>query len=164
MEPKGLVMQYIPLEMWFLIIGASIFVSSLITFICYKKIFDLIWAQRIKNRNLLSKNFTPIIEELSAVLKEAETFSINFSKFLEERKEILLSYGRRREDDKKEIVAQRADNMETYSPTAKSFQQKASQIHRLASAGWGVADIAWQLGLSREEVQLILNLSRNGGN
>lgn len=157
-------MKNIPLEIWFLIIGASILVSSLITFICYKKISDLIWAQRIKNRNLWNKNFAPIVEELSAVLKEAETFSINFSKFLEARKEIFLSYAQGRENDQKEIVAQRADNMETYSPAANSLKQKAIQIHQLASAGWGVADIAWQLGLSREEVQLILNLSPNGPN
>lgn len=152
-------MKYIPLEIWFLIIGASILVSSLITFICYKKISDLIWVQRIKNKNLLSKNFAPIIEELSTVLKEAHTFSINFSKFLEERKAIFLSSGQGREDDKKEIVAQRADNMEIYSPAANSLKQKATYIYQLASAGWGEADIAWQLGLSREEVQLILNLS-----
>lgn len=154
-------MKYIPLEMWFLIIGASILASSLITFVCYKKISDLIWAQRIKNKNLLSKNFALIIEELSAVLKEAETFSSNFSKFLEERKEIFLSNGSGRENNKKEIVAQRADNMEIYCPAANSLKQKAIHIRQLASAGCAVADIAWQLGLSREEVQLILNLSQN---
>lgn len=157
-------MKYIPLEIWFLIIGASVLVSSLITFVCYKKISNLIWAQRIKNRTLLSKNFAPFIEELSAVIREAETFSTNFSKFLDAKKEIFLSNGRGREKNKKEVVAQRADNMETYFPTANSLTQKASHIRQLACAGWGVADIAWQLGLSREEVQLILNLSQNQEN
>lgn len=155
-------MRQIPLEMWFLIIGASIFISSLITFIGYKKISDLIWAQRIKNRNPYRTNFASFIEELSTVLKEAETFSLKFSKFLEERKEALLSSPRRKEDDQREMVAQRADNMGTYFPVANSLDQKALRIRQLASAGWGIADIAWQLGLSREEVQLILNLLPKG--
>lgn len=157
-------MQEIPLEIWFLTMGASILVSTLIAFICYKKICDLIYAQRIKKKNLSPKNFSPLIEELSNVLKEAEIFSLNFSKFLAERKEAFLSFSREKERNKKEVVAQRADNMETYLPVTNSFEQKATRIRQLSSAGWGVADIAWQLGISREEVQLILNLSAKVAN
>jgi hypothetical protein len=159
-------MKHIPLEMWFLIIGASILISSLITVICYKKISNLIWAQRIKNKNLWNKNFLPIIEELIEVLKEAEDFSHKFARFLEERNKLFQSSARGKElaNRPREIVAQRANNLEAYSTAANNLRQKTTHINQLASAGWRVADIAWQLGLSREEVQLILNLSQNAPN
>ncbi|MGC8810608.1 MAG: DUF6115 domain-containing protein, partial [bacterium] len=113
-----------------------------------------------------SKNFLPIIEELKSVLKEAEDFSHNFSRFLEERNKLFHSSacGKELDNSQKEFVAQRPDNMKTYSPAANSLRQKTIHICQLASAGWAVADIAWQLGLSREEVQLILNLSQKATN
>jgi hypothetical protein len=123
-------MKHIPLEMWFLIIGASILISSLITVICYKKISNL------------------------------------FARFLEERNKLFQSSARGKElaNRPREIVTQRANNLEAYSTAANNLRQKTTHINQLASAGWRVADIAWQLGLSREEVQLILNLSQNAPN
>ncbi len=154
-------MERISLEMWPLILGGSILISAFINFIWYRKMANLIWAQRIKNRNLWRKNLSAIIEDLGTVLKEAENFSRNFSKFLEERKEVFLSGGRRKDGPPTEIVAQRADSTGSYYPAANSLKQKVAEIQQLAAGGWGVADIAWQLGLSREEVQLILHLSQN---
>ncbi len=102
------------------------------------------------------------LDKMNQLLKESESLSADLSQTLAEKRELVKNLVESL-DAKIQNLAQLVKKIEEKippSPPKASAQDGSGQILEMATAGCGVADIAKRLGLSQEEVQLILNLRK----
>jgi len=102
------------------------------------------------------------LEKINQLLKESESLSGDLAQTLVEKRELVKSLVESL-DGKIQNLSQLLEKIEEKipaSPPKASAQEGKGQILEMATAGCGVADIAKRLGLSQEEVQLILDLKK----
>ena len=108
------------------------------------------------------KNLNVKIDKLSDLLKESESLSQDLSKNLAEKKEIVQTLLNTLDEKIRvlERVLEKIDRKEPVLPSDGNEQEASGDVVELAQAGCAVPDIAKRLGLSKEEVQLILDLRK----
>lgn len=102
------------------------------------------------------------LEKMNQLLKESESLSVDLSQTLAEKRELvknLIESLDGKIQNLTQLLAKIEEKIPACPPKA-SAQDGNGQILEMATAGCGVADIAKRLGLSQEEVQLILDLKK----
>ena len=150
-------------ETWgLLLLEGSILASVFIIILFLKKNLQLIPPKRVKALSSGKKNLETNLEKINQLLKESESLSLDLSNNLTEKREIVKNLVETL-DEKIRALSQLLERIEskiaasTAEPKGKDGN---SQIVEMAMAGCGVDDIAKRLGLSKEEVQLILDLRK----
>jgi hypothetical protein len=100
------------------------------------------------------------LEKINQLLKESESLSQDLSQTLAEKKELVRNLVESLDGKVQNLtqLLQKIEGKIPASPSEAGPQDGNRQILEMATAGCGVADIAKRLGLSQEEVQLILDL------
>jgi uncharacterized protein YoxC len=141
----------------FLLVEASILASLLIIVIFLRKTLKIIPPKKIKGLTQSKKNLETNLEKINQLLQESETLSQDLSNNLSEKREIIKKLMDSL-DEKILSLNLLVEKIEGKIP-AKTPEGNG-QILEMAVAGCGVSDIAKRLGLSQEEVRLILDLRK----
>ncbi len=144
------------------LIEASIVASLLIIILIIKRTLRSISSKRGKVATEEKDSLYSKINKLSDLLKESESLSQDLSKNLAEKREIVQTLLNTL-DDKIQILEQVLEKIDRKEPVLTSNgkgQEGGGEVVELAQAGCAVPDIAKRLGLSKEEVQLILDLQK----
>jgi hypothetical protein len=105
-------------------------------------------------------------DKIKGLVKESEVISLNLSKNLEEKKEIVNRLldtldGRIQRFNR---LVKKKEERENLSVDPEVRKEDHHSVLELAQKGYGVPDISRRLGLSKEEVQLTLDLNKMATN
>ena len=145
-----------------LLVEGSIVASVFIIILCMRRDLKLIPPKRAKALSNSKKNLENNLEKINQLLKESETLSLHLSDNLAEKREIVTRFLGTL-DGRIQSLNQLLEKIEGKMPAfppGLSTKDRNDQILEMSQAGCGVTDIAKRLGLSKEEVQLILNLRK----
>ncbi len=145
-----------------LLIEGSILASVLIIVLFVKRALRLIPPKQAKAFSNSRKNLETNLEKINQLLKESESLSLDLSNNLAEKREIVKKLVETL-DERIQTLNQLLEKIEGKIPASNpgpNGKEGNGQILEMAMAGCGVADIAKRLGLSKEEVQLILDLRK----
>jgi len=148
-------------EIGLILVEGSILLSFLLTFLYLRKRVSPDWARRVKNPGG-GKGAPVDLIRFQELLRETEILSRELSKNLEEKKEItrrLLERLDLKMAHLETLMRQVKEKEKTPAFPAREGENPAS-ILELAGAGLGVSDIARRLGRSKEEVQLVLDVTQ----
>ena len=145
---------------WLVIEGTILasFLTILIIMRRYQKGVPLKRGRALAGGRKLESN----LEKMNQLLKESESLSVNLSQTLAEKRE-LVKHLVQSLDGKIQNLNLLLEKIEGKIPASlpeAGARDGNGQILEMATAGCGVADIAKRLGLSQEEVQLILDLRK----
>ncbi len=150
-------------DMWgLLLVEGSILISVLIIVLFVRRALRLPPPKKAKALSNSKKSLEGNLEKINQLLKESETLSSDFSNNLAEKREIVKKLIETL-DEKTQCLNQLLEKPEGKLPASSlgaNGKDGNGQIVEMALAGCGVADIAKRLGLSKEEVQLILDLRK----
>jgi len=148
---------------WGLIMIEGSILSSFILLIFFlRRALRLIPSRRAKAFSTGKKDLEVNLEKINQLLVESESLSRNFSSNLVEKRELAKQLIETL-DERIRILKQLLEKIEGKIPASNSGpngKDGNGQILDMAMAGCGVDDIAKRLGLSKEEVQLILDLRK----
>jgi len=145
-----------------LILGeGSILLSFLLTFLYLRKRVSPDWARRVKNPGR-GKGAPVDLIRFQELLRETEILSRELSKNLEEKKEITRRLLERLDLKMAHLETLMRQVKEKEKPPALPVREEENpaSILELAHAGFGVSDIARRLGRSKEEIQLVLDVTQ----
>jgi hypothetical protein len=149
------------LEIGLIFLEGTILLSFLLTLFYVRKRMNPAWARRVKTPN--GAKGAPIdLIRFQELLRETEVLSRELSKNLEEKKEItrrLLERLDMKMMNLETLMRQVKEKEKTQAHSAPEEENPAS-ILDLARSGLGVSDIARHLGRSKEEIQLVLDVTR----
>jgi uncharacterized membrane protein YhiD involved in acid resistance len=144
------------------LIEASIVASLVIIILIIKRTIRSSPSKRRKVAGKEQKNLYAKIDKLNDLLKESESLSQDLSKNLAEKREIVQSLLSTL-DEKIQVLEQVLEKIDRKEPVLTSDvngREGGEDVVELAQAGCAIPDIAKRLGLSKEEVQLILDLRK----
>ncbi len=144
-----------------LLIEGSILISALIIVLYLRRALKSN-PKRSKSLSGGKKGLESNVEKINQLLKESESLSLNLSNNLGEKREIVKKLVETL-DERIDTLSRLLAKIEGKVPdceTAPEARDGKGQIVQMALAGCEVADIAKRLGLSKEEVQLILDLRK----
>ena len=145
-----------------LMVEGSILTSVIIILFFLKRALRLIPPKRAKALSSGKKDLETNLEKVNQLLIETESLSRNFSSNLAEKREIAKKLVETL-DERIGTLKQLLEKIEGKIPASNpgpNGKDGNGQILDMAMAGCGVDDIAKRLGLSKEEVQLILDLRK----
>jgi hypothetical protein len=145
-----------------LLVESSILASIFIIILFVKRTLNIIPPKRVKALSTGKKNLESNLEKINQLLKESESLSLDLSNNLAEKREIVKKLVETL-DERIQTLNQLLEKIEGKIPASNpgpNGKEGNGQILEMAMAGCGVADIAKRLGLSKEEVQLILDLRK----
>jgi Family of unknown function (DUF6115) len=149
-------------DTWGLLVVEVTILASFLTILLFlrrtQKVFPSKRGKALAGGRKLEGN----LEKMNQLLKESESLSVDLSQTLAEKRELVKNLIESL-DGKIQNLTQLLAKIEEKipaSPPKASAQDGNGQILEMATAGCGVADIAKRLGLSQEEVQLILDLKK----
>jgi hypothetical protein len=141
---------------------ATILASLVILILIIKRTLRSTSSKRGKVASKEQKNLYAKIDKLSDLLKESESLSQDLSENLVEKREIVQTLLNTL-DEKIQVLEQVLEKIDRKEPVLTvdgKGQEGGGEVMELAQAGCAVPDIAKRLGLSKEEVQLILDLRK----
>ena len=146
----------------FLLVEASILASLLIIVIFLRKTLKIIPPKKIKGLTQSKKNLETNLEKINQLLQESETLSQDLSNNLAEKREIIKKLMDSLDEKilSLNLLVEKIEGKIPASPLSANGPEGSGQILEMAVAGCGVSDIAKRLGLSQEEVRLILDLRK----
>ena len=145
-----------------LLVEGSILASVLIILLFLKRALRLLPPKKAKALSSSKKNLETNLEKINQLLQESQTLSLDLSNNLAEKKEIVKKLVESL-DEKIQSLNQLLGKIEGKVPAPNpgpEGREENGQVLEMAMAGCGTADIAKRLGLSKEEVQLILDLRK----
>ena len=145
-----------------LLVEGSILASGLIILLYVKRALTPIPPKKAKAFSNSKKSLETNLEKINQLLQESQTLSLDLSSNLGEKKEIVKKLVESL-DEKIQNLNQSLGKIEGKIPAPKpgpDGPEENGQVLEMAMAGCGTADIAKRLGLSKEEVQLILDLRK----
>jgi len=145
-----------------LLVEASILASLLIIVLFLRKTLSIPPSKRIKGLNQSRKNLETNLEKINQLLKEAETLSQDLSSHLAEKREIIKTFLDSLDEKIRSLnlLGEKIEGKIPAKAAPAGGPEGAGQILEMAMAGCGVPDIAKRLGLSQEEVRLVLDLRK----
>lgn len=145
-----------------LLVEGTILASVFIIILFVKRALRLIPSKRVRALSSGKKDLETNLERINQLLGESESLSRKFSDNLAEKREIAKNLVETL-DGRIRTLNQLLEKIEGKIPAsnpAPNGKDGNGQILEMAMAGCGVDDIAKRLGLSKEEVQLILDLRK----
>lgn len=145
-----------------LLVEGSILISVLIIILFVKRALKLLPPKKTRALSSSKKNLDTNLEKINQLLKESQTLSSDLSNNLTEKSDIVKRLIDNL-DEKIQSLNQLLEKVEGKIPppnAGANGKEGNDQILEMAMAGCGVTDIAKRLGLSKEEVQLILDLRK----
>jgi DNA repair exonuclease SbcCD ATPase subunit len=150
-------------EPWGLIlVEATLLASVLIILLFLRRTLRILPPKKIKGLTQGKKSLETHLEKINQLLKESETLTQDLSTNLQEKREIIKKLMDSL-DEKIRSLNQLLEKVEKKIPASAPSpggRGGNGQVVEMAMAGCGIPDIAKQLGLSQEEVQLILDLRK----
>ena len=146
----------------FLLVEASILASLLIIVIFLRKTLKIIPPKKIKGLTQSKKNLETNLEKINQLLQESETLSQDLSNNLSEKREIIKKLMDSLDEKilSLNLLVEKIEGKIPAKTPSVNGPEGNGQIVEMAMAGCGVSDIAKHLGLSQEEVRLILDLRK----
>jgi DNA repair exonuclease SbcCD ATPase subunit len=146
----------------FLLLEASILASLLVMVVFLRRTFKAIPPKKIKGLTQNKKSLEINLEKINQLLKESETLSQDLSNNLSEKREIIKKLMETLDEKigSLNLLLEKVEGRASAKAPPPGGPEGNGRIMEMAMAGWGVSDIAKQLGLSQEEVQLILDLRK----
>ena len=145
-----------------LLVEGTILASVFIIILFVKRALRLIPSKRVRALSSGKKDLETNLEKINQLLGESESLSRKFSDNLAEKREIAKNLVETL-DGRIRTLNQLLEKIEGKIPAsnpAPNGKDGNGQILEMAMGGYGVDDIAKRLGLSKEEVQLILDLRK----
>ena len=148
-------------EMGLILVEGSILLCFLLTFLYLRRRINPVWTKRVKNSGN-GKNVPVDLARFQELLRETELLSRELSKNLEEKKEITRRLLERLDMKmmKLETLMRQVKEKEKTPPLPAREEENPNSILEMSRAGCGVSDIARRLGRSKEEIQLILDVTQ----
>jgi len=145
-----------------LLVEASILASLLIIVIFLRKTLKIIPPKKIRGLTQSKKNLETNLEKINQLLKESETLSQDLSTNLTEKREIIKKLMESLDEKIRalNLLVEKIEGKIPANALSANGPEGNGQILEMALAGCGVSDIAKRLGLSQEEVRLILDLRK----
>jgi len=146
----------------FLLVEASILASLLVIVIFLRRTLKSIPPKKIKGLTQSKKNLETSLEKINQLLKESETLSQDLSTNLSEKREMIkrLMDSLDEKIQSLNLLLEKVERKVPAKTPPPNSLEGNGQIVEMAMAGCGVSDIAKHLGLSQEEVRLILDLRK----
>ncbi len=147
-------------ENWaLLLVEGSILASSIVVILAFKRELKAASPKKVRALSGGRKNLENQLEKMNQLLKESETLSSDLSQNLAEKREMV-----------KKLVEALDGRIQTLQPLLEKGNPESpipapavpgkDPIVEMAIAGCEVGEISKRLGLSKEEVQLILDLRK----
>jgi hypothetical protein len=148
-------------EIGLILVEGSILLSFLLMFLYLRRRVSPGWARRVKTPGG-AKGAPVDLIRFQELVRETEALSRELSKTLEEKKEItrrLLERLDLKMMHLEALMTQAKEKEKSQAGPGRKENHPAS-ILELARAGLGIADISGRLGCSKEEIQLVLDMTQ----
>jgi len=145
-----------------LLVEASILASLLVILFFVRRTLRMAPAKKARGLTQSRKNLETNLERINHLLKESETLTQDLTNNLAEKREIIKKLMDSL-DEKIRGLNLLLEKLEGKIPPpgpAVGGREGNGPVVEMALAGCGVSDIAKRLGLSQEEVRLILDLRK----
>ncbi len=148
-------------EIGLILVEGSILLCFLLTFLYLRRRINPVWSKRVKNPGN-GKGVPVDLARFQELLRETELLSRELSKNLEEKKEITRRLLERLDMKmiRLETLMKQVKEKEKTPPLPAWEEETPSSILEMSRAGCGVSDIAKRLGRSKEEIQLVLDVTK----
>ncbi len=147
-------------ENWaLLLVEGSIVASSIIVILAFKRELKVASPRKVRALSGGRKNLENQLEKMNQLLKESETLSSDLSQNLAEKREMVKKLVEAL-DGRIQALQPLLEKGSPESPVPPPAAPGKDPIVEMAVAGCGVGEISKRLGLSKEEVQLILDLRK----
>ncbi len=146
-------------ESWALVlVEGSILASSLVILLALRRELKAASPRRGKAAAGGRKGLENSLEKINQLLKESESLSSDLSQNLAEKREMVKNLVQALDEKVRTLQPLLEKAVPAPSSQAAPGQDGQEPVIEMAMAGCGVGDISKRLGLSKEEVQLILDL------
>ncbi len=147
-------------ESGLILVEGSILLCFLLTFLYIRRRINPVWAKRVKNPGY-EKSVPVDLTRFQELLRETELLSRELSKNLEEKKAITRRLLERLDMKMMhlETLMRQVKEKEQTGPLLIREEENSSPILEMFRAGCGVSEIAKRLGRSKEEIQLVLDMT-----
>jgi predicted transcriptional regulator len=145
-----------------LLVEGSILVSLLIILFFVRRTLRMAPPKKARGLTQSRKSLETNLERINQLLKESETLTQDFTNNLTEKREIIKKLMESLDEKIRSLnllLEKLEGKMPPPAPTAAGREGNGPVVE-MALAGCGVSDIAKRLGLSQEEVRLILDLRK----
>ena len=144
------------------LIEGTVLASLVIIILIIKRTLRSTSSRRARATSREQKSLYAKMDKLSDLLKESESLSQDLSKNLTEKREIVQTLLNTLDEKilALEQVLEKIERKEPVLNSGENGQEGGGEVLELAQAGCAIPDIAKRLGLSKEEVQLILDLRK----
>ncbi len=145
-----------------LLVEASILASLLVILFFVRRTLRLAPPKKARGLTQSRKSLESNLEKINQLLKESETLTQDLTNNLAEKREIIKKLMESL-DEKIRGLNLLLEKLEGKTPPpgpAVGGREGNGPVVEMALAGCGVSDIARRLGLSQEEVRLILDLRK----
>jgi hypothetical protein len=147
-------------ENWaLLLVEGSILASSIAVILAFKRELKAASPKKVRALSGGRKNLENQLEKMNQLLKESETLSSDLSQNLAEKREMVKKLVEAL-DGRIQALQPLLEKGNLESPIPPPAEPGKDPIVEMAIAGCGVGEISKRLGLSKEEVQLILDLRK----
>jgi len=145
-----------------LLVEASILTALFIIVLFLRRTLKSIPPKKIKGWTQSKKNLETNLEKINQLLQESVTLSQNLSNDLTEKREIIEKLMESLDEKIRtlNLLVEKIEGKIPANARSANAPEGNGQILEIALAGCGVSDIARRLGLSQEEVRLILDLRK----
>ncbi len=148
-------------ENWaLLLVEGSVLASSLVVILALRRELRTAFPKRVKAYAGGKKSLESHLEKINQLLKESESLSADLSQNLAEKREMVKTLIGAL-DGKIQTLQPLLEKTGTNDPaTAPAAKGGKDPVLEMAMAGCAVGEISRRLGLSKEEVQLTLDLRK----
>jgi len=149
-------------ESWaFLLVEGSILASSMVIILVFRRELKSVFPKRAKALSGGRKSLETHLEKINQLLKESESLSVDLSHNLAEKREMVNTLVEAL-DGRIQTLQPLLEKAGPKNPAAPASPGKEGKdpVLEMAMAGCPVGEISRRLGVSKEEVQLTLDLRK----
>jgi predicted transcriptional regulator len=145
-----------------LLVEASILASLLVILFFVRRTLRMAPAKKARGLTQSRKNLESNLERINHLLKESETLTQDLTNNLAEKREIIKKLMGSLDEKIRglNLLLEKLEGRIPPPAPAGGGREGNGPVVEMALAGCGVSDIAKRLGLSQEEVRLILDLRK----
>ena len=145
-----------------LLVEVSLLASLLVILFFVRRAMRMAPPKKARKLTQSRKGLEANLEKINQLLKESETLSQDLSHNLAEKREIIKKLMESLDEKIRSLnlVLEKVEGKTSPPGPAVGGREGNGPVVEMALAGCGVSDIAKRLGLSQEEVRLILELRK----
>ena len=145
-----------------LLVEASILVSLVVILFFVRRTLRMAAPKKARGLTQSKKSLETNLERINQLLKESESLTQDFTNNLAEKREIIKKLMESLDEKIRglNMVLEKIEGKVHPPGLVAKSREGNGPVVEMALAGCGVSDIARRLGLSQEEVRLILDLRK----